>query len=93
MDKRPSQTFLYGRILYQIPAPSLVLLLVGCCVVLANGGRLNLMPYPSLYFFVALFAATNDREKSSQRVPPWSRLITNAPPPTSEADLCLVVVY
>jgi len=92
MDSRPSQTFLHGRILYRIPAPLLVLLSVGCCVVSANGSRLNLMPYHSLYFFVALFAAPNDREKSSQRVPPRSRLITNAPPPAS-ADLRLVVVY
>jgi hypothetical protein len=69
----------------------LVLFSVGCCVVSANGGHLKLMPYPSLYFFVALFAAPNDRKKSSQRVPPWLRLITNTPPPAS-ADLCLVVV-
>jgi len=46
---------------------------------------------PSLCFFAALFAAPNNRKKSSQRVPPWSRLITNAPPPAS-VDLCLVVV-
>ena len=32
------------------------LFLVGCCVVLANGGCLRLMLYPSLYFFVAIFA-------------------------------------
>ena len=47
------------------PAPSLVLVLVGCCVVLANGGRLKLMPYPSLNFVVALFAAPNDRKSPS----------------------------
>ena len=34
----------------------------------------------SLYFFVAPFAAPNDRKKSSPRVPPWSRLITNTLP-------------
>jgi hypothetical protein len=69
------------------------LFLVGCCVVSANGGCLRLMPYPSLYFFVAIFAAPNDRKKSSQRVPPRSHLITNTPPPTSaSADLRLVVV-
>ena len=72
--------------------PHLVLFSVGCCVVSANGGRLKLMPCPSLYFFVTLFAASNDRKKSSQRVPPRSRLITNAPPPAS-AELRLVVVY
>jgi hypothetical protein len=69
------------------------LFLVGCCVVLANGGCLRLMLYPSLYFFVAIFAAPNDRKKSSQRVPPRSHLITNTPPPTSaSADLRLVAV-
>jgi hypothetical protein len=52
MDNRPSQTFLHGRILYRIPAPSLVLLSVGCCVVSANGGRLYLMPYHSLHFLL-----------------------------------------
>ena len=72
--------------------PHLVLFSVGCCVVSANGGRLKLMPCPSLYFFVTLFAASNDRKKSSQRVPPRSRLITNATPPAS-AELRLVVVY
>ena len=71
--------------------PHLVLFSVVCYVVSANGGRLKLMPYPSFCFFVALFAAPNDRKKSSQRVPPRSRLITNAPPPAS-ADLRLVVV-
>ena len=44
----PSQTFRHGRILSRIPAPSLVLLSVGCCVVSANAGRLKLMPCPSL---------------------------------------------
>ncbi len=38
MDNCPSQAFLHGRFLYRIPAPLLLLLLVGCCVVLANGG-------------------------------------------------------
>ena len=38
------------------------LFLVGCCVVSANGGPLRLMPYPSIYFFVAIFAAQNDRK-------------------------------
>jgi hypothetical protein len=47
---------------------------------------------PLSAFFVALFATPNDRKKSSQRVPPRSRLITNAPPPAS-ADLRLVVVF
>jgi len=92
MDNHPSQAFLHCRFLYRIPAPSLLVLLVRCCVVLANGSRLKLMPYPSLYFFVTLFAASNDRKKTSQRVPPWSHLITKAPPPTS-AELRLVVVY
>ena len=92
MDNRPSQAFLHALFLYRIPAPSLLLLSVGCCVVSANGGRLKLMPCPSLYFFVTLFAASNDRKKSSQRVPPRSRLITNATPPAS-AELRLVVVY
>ncbi len=73
-------------------SPMLLLLSVGCCVVSANGGCLKLMPCPSLYFFVTLFAASNDRKKSSQRVPPWSSLITNTTPPAS-AELCLVVVY
>jgi len=50
------------------------------------------MPYPSRYFFVTLFAASNDRKKSSQRVPPRLRLITNTTPPAS-AELRLVVVY
>ena len=81
MDNRPSQAFLHALFLYRIPAPSLLLLSVGCCVVSANGGRLKLMPCPSLYFFVTLFAASNDRKQSSQRVPPRSRLITNATPP------------
>jgi hypothetical protein len=63
---RPSQAFRPGQILSRIPAPSLVLFLVGCCVVLANGGHLKLMPCPSLFFFVALFAAPNDRKKSQQ---------------------------
>jgi hypothetical protein len=66
MGNRPSQTFRRGRILSRIPAPSLVLFLVGCCVVSANGGRLKLMPCSSLYFFVAPFAAPNDREKSQR---------------------------
>jgi hypothetical protein len=92
MDNRPSQAFLHALFLYRIPAPSLLLLSVGCCVVSANGGRLKLMPCPSLYFFVTLFAASNDRKQSSQRVPPRSRLITNATPPAS-AELRLVVVY
>lgn len=92
MDNRPSQAFLHALFLYRIPAPSLLLLSVGCCVVSANGGRLKLMPCPSLYFFVTLFAASNDRKQSSQRVPPRSRLITNATPPDS-AELRLVVVY
>ena len=93
MDNRPSQAFLHALFLYRIPAPSLLLLSVGCCVVSANDGRLKLMPCPSLYFFVTLFAASNDRKKSSQRVPPRSHLITNTPPPTSaSADLRLVVV-
>ena len=61
MDNRPSQAFLHALFLYRIPAPSLLLLSVGCCVVSANGGRLKLMLYPSLDFFVALFAAQNDR--------------------------------
>ncbi len=76
----------------KIPAPSLVLFLVGCCVVSANGGRLKLRLGPSLYFFIAPFAAPNDRNKSSPRVPPRSRLITNAPPPPAAAELWLVVV-
>ena len=88
---RPSQTFLRSRILQRIPAPLLIFISVGCCVVSANGGCLKLMPCPSLYIFAALFAAPNDRKKYSQRVPPRSRLITNAPPPTS-VDLRLVVV-
>ena len=92
MDNRPSQAFLHALFLYRIPAPSLLLLSVGCCVVSANGGRLKLMPCPSLYFFVTLFAASNDRKKSSQRVPPRSRLITNATPPAS-AELRLVALY
>ena len=81
---RPPRTFCRGRIASQIPAPSLVLFLVGCCVVSANDGRLKLRLGPSLYFFVAPFAAPNDRKKSSPRVPPRSRLIT--------AKLWLVVV-
>ena len=52
MDNRPSQVFFHGRFLYRIPAPSLLLLSVGCCVVSANGGRLKLMPCPSLYFLL-----------------------------------------
>ena len=92
MDNRPSQAFLHALFLYRIPAPSLLLLSVGCCVVSANGGRLKLMPCPSLYFFVTLFAASNDRKKSSQRVPPRSRLITNATPPAS-AELRFVVLF
>jgi len=50
--------------------------LVGCCVVSANGGRLKLklMPYPSLYFFVALFAAPNDRKKSSSSLEKFAPL-------------------
>jgi len=60
MDNCPSQAFLHGQFLYRIPAPSLLLLSIGCCDVLANGGCLKLMPYPSLYFFVTLFAASND---------------------------------
>ncbi len=63
---RHSQTFRRGRILSRIPAPSLVLFSVGCCVVSANGSRLKLMPCPSLYFFVAPFTAPNDRKKSQQ---------------------------
>ena len=78
------RTFCRSRIASQIPAPSLVLFLVGCCVVSANDGRLKLRLGPSLYFFVAPFAAPNDRKKSSPRVPPRSRLIT--------AKLWLVVV-
>ena len=77
---RPPRTFCRGRIASQIPAPSLVLFLVGCCVVSANNGRLKLRLSPSLYFFVAPFAVPNDRKKSSPHIPPRSRLITNAPP-------------
>ena len=78
---RPPRTFCHGRIASQIPTPSLVLFLVCCCVVSANDGHLKLRLGPSLYFFVAPFAAPNDRKKSSPRVPPRSRLITNLPPP------------
>ena len=78
---RPPQTFCRGRIASRIPAPLLVLFLVGCCVVSANGGRLKLRLGPSLHFFVAPFAAPNNRKKSSPRVLRWSRLITNALPP------------
>ena len=92
MGNHPPRTFCRGRIASQIPAPSLVLLSVGCCVVSANGGRLKPMPYPSRYFFVTLFAASNDRKKSSQRVPPRSRLVTNATPPAS-AELRFVVFF
>lgn len=71
--------------------PHLVLFSVGCCVVSANGGRLKLMPYPSFCFFRCPIRRPKRQEQSSQRVPPRSRLITNAPPPAS-ADLRLVVV-
>ena len=47
----PPRTFCRGRIASQIPAPSLVLFLVGCCVFSANDGRLKLRLGPSLYFF------------------------------------------
>jgi hypothetical protein len=77
---RPPQTFCHGGIASRIPAPLLVLFLVGCCVVLANGGYLKLRLSPSLYFFVAPFAAPSDRKNSSPRVPRRSHLITNAPP-------------
>ena len=91
MDNRPSQAFLHALFLYRIPAPSLLLLSVGCCVVSANGGRLKLMPYPSFCFFRCPIRRPKRQEQSSQRVPPRSRLITNASPPAS-ADLRLVVV-
>ena len=71
--------------------PHLVLFSVGCCVVSANGGRLKLMPYPSFCFFRCPIRRPKRQEQSSQRVPPRSRLITNASPPAS-ADLRLVVV-
>jgi len=38
---RLSQMFCRGRILFRIPAPSLVLFLVGCCAVLAKGRPLE----------------------------------------------------
>ena len=89
----PPQTFRHGRILFKIPASLLALFLVGCCVVSARGGCLRPRPGRSLYFFVALFAAPNDRKKSSPRVPSRSRLINNAsptPPPTFGWLLCLL---
>ncbi len=90
---RPPQTFRRDQITSWIPAPSLVLFLVGCCVVLANGGRLKLRPGPSLYFLVASFAALNDRKISSPRVRLRSRLITNAPPPRCSRPLVGCCVY
>jgi hypothetical protein len=67
--------------------------LVGCCVVSANDGRLQLRLGHSLYFFVAPFAAPNDRKKSSPLVPPRSRLITNAPPPRCSQSSVGCCVY
>jgi len=48
-------------------------------------------PVPLSLFFVAPFAAHNDRKRFSQRVPPRSRLMKLPPHPAS-ADLWLVVV-
>ena len=90
---RPPQTFCHGRVASRIPAPLLVLFWFGCCVVSANGGRLKLRLGPSLYFFVAPFAGPNNRKKSSPRVPPRSRLVTNTlPSPQSPFGwlLCLL---
>ena len=50
----PSQMLRRDRILFQIPTPLSVLFSVGYCVVSANGGRLKLMPCPSLYAMVKI---------------------------------------
>ena len=60
---RPPRTFCRGRIASQIPAPSLVLFLVGCCVVSANDGRLKLRLGPSLDFFCRPICRPKRQEK------------------------------
>ena len=47
----PPPTFHHGQISSKIPSPSLLLLLVGCCIGWSNGSRLRSRPGHSLSFF------------------------------------------
>ncbi len=67
-------------------------LLFDCCVPSSNGGHLRPRVRPSLYFFIAPFAAPNDGQPSSPHVPPQPRLLSITLP-NIEADFWLVVVF